>query len=303
MALADKSRYDDEQLVQYLLGLLPPEDAERLDEASIVDDDVSARLRAVEDDLVDAYVRGSLAGDTLRRFESHYLSSPRRRERVAFAGKFLRAVDRAAAPAAAKAGRGSTASRLVSTLAVAAALSLVAGGALLLQTVRLGRGLRVAQDERTALGRHARELEQQIGELRGANATVAKELERVRESAAKPAQGPATIALVLLPQTRSVGPVPTLAVPASADRLAFELRLELNDFPAYQASLKDPAANTIVWRSGWIAAKSSGGQPSVGVVIPAGMLKPQHYSLDLTVRQPAGDPEVVGSYAFEIVPQ
>src|SRR5580765_7224603 len=107
MSLPDKPAQADE-LVQYLLGLLPPEDAERLDEASIVDDDVAARLRSVEDDLVDAYVRGALTGETLTRFESHYLLSPRRRQHVAFAGRFLRAVDQKT-PVGAVAGRGSTA--------------------------------------------------------------------------------------------------------------------------------------------------------------------------------------------------
>src|SRR3954468_22686301 len=129
MPLPDKSRYDDEQLVQYLLGLLPSEDAERLDEASIADDDVAARLRVAEDDLVDAYVRGTLIGDTRTRFESHYLSSPRRRERVASARQFVRAIDGAPRRLPADDGRGPGASRLVSTLAVAAALSLVATGA------------------------------------------------------------------------------------------------------------------------------------------------------------------------------
>ena len=183
MSLPHKPGQADE-LVQYLLGLLPPEDAERLDEASIVDDDIAARLRRVEDDLVDSYVRGQLSGETLAQFESHYLASPRRRERVAFAGRFLRAVDRVAGPVAADPPRAPAASKMISTLAVAATLSLVAGGALLLQTVRLGRGLRVAQSERVALDQRARDLERQVGELRAANATATKELERMRESAA-----------------------------------------------------------------------------------------------------------------------
>jgi hypothetical protein len=45
---------DDRQLVDYLLGVLPEEELERLDEASIVDDDVAARLCDVENDLIDA---------------------------------------------------------------------------------------------------------------------------------------------------------------------------------------------------------------------------------------------------------
>lgn len=301
MSLADESGHD-EQLVRYLLGLLPSEEAERLDETTIVDDEMAARLRGVEDDLVDSYVRGTLVGEMRTRFESHYLSSPRRREQVAMASKFILAVDRAA-PAGAGSGRGSSGSRLVSTLAVAATLSIVTAGALLLQTVRMGHGLTAVQNERAALDQHAQQLEREVSELRGINAAVTRELERVRESPAPPTRDAMPIALVLLPQTRSIGPVPTVAIPSGTGRLGFELRLESNDYPVYQVGLKDPAVNAIVWRSGWAGAKPSAGQPSVRIIVPSSLLKPQHYALDLSGRQPGGAAEVVGSYAFEIVPQ
>src|SRR5262245_30770877 len=96
MSAADESlSADDEQLTRYLLGLLPDEEAQRFDEASIVDDEVAMRLRVVEHDLVDAYVTGTLAGSTLEQFQSQYLASPRRRQYQAFARRFLGAVDRA----------------------------------------------------------------------------------------------------------------------------------------------------------------------------------------------------------------
>ena len=80
---------DDDELVGYLLGELSEEDAERLDEMSLVDDEFAARLRLVEDDLVDAYAGGRLSGERLKRFESFYLASPRRREKAAFAKRVL----------------------------------------------------------------------------------------------------------------------------------------------------------------------------------------------------------------------
>src|SRR5215469_941662 len=90
---------EDRQLVRYILGLLPQKDAERLDEQSIVDDELATRLRSVENDLVDAYVCGTLDGEFLERFESFYLASPRRRDKVKFAREFLKAVDRLPKPA------------------------------------------------------------------------------------------------------------------------------------------------------------------------------------------------------------
>src|SRR5262249_41536128 len=96
MSLSHETRYSDEQLARYLLQLLPEDDIERLDEMSIADEEIAWRLRVVEDDLVDAYVRGSLTGETLKQFEAIYLSSARRRRKVQFAGNFLDKVVREA---------------------------------------------------------------------------------------------------------------------------------------------------------------------------------------------------------------
>ena len=92
-----ESLLDDQQLIDYALGLLTEIEAERLDEASITDDEIAVRLCSVEDDLVDAYVTGTLDQRTRENFEATYLKSPRRREKVKFARRFLTVVDRASA--------------------------------------------------------------------------------------------------------------------------------------------------------------------------------------------------------------
>jgi hypothetical protein len=336
MSLIRESGDDDRHLVRYLLGLLPEEETERLDEMSIADAEFAGRLRVVEDDLVDAYVRGSLEGETLERFESFYLSSPRRRESVRFAEGFLRTVDRAAVPAdpaderdgiRAPLGQHTAPRGFLQNLwlvprsvpawglSAVAVLLLVALGALF-EDVRLQKGLDHARAESAALSRQALELQQQLDDQSAASAAAVKELERVRASvdaleqkseAPRPpdrtgtATRALTTALVLLPQTRAVGPIATLEIPTGTDRVAFELRLESNDFPRYEVALKDPATSRIVWRSGRSAAKSPAGEPSVPVIVPAAVLKPQHYSLELIGRSAAGAAEVVGSYTVRIV--
>lgn len=341
MSLSPESEQDDHQLVRYLLGQLSDEDAERVDQLSIVDDEVAWRVRAVEDDLVDAYVRGTLAGDTLQRFESFYLSSPFRREKVRFAETFRRHIDAAAAPAdtearhdpigapaAPQGGLPSRGSRWFEWvfprsryrwILVAAGLLLLACGALLIQGFRLRHELTEAQRQRAALGRRAQELTQQLEDQRSAWADADKELRRARasmaeltqrSSAAPPsgADAPASralsmLALVLLPQTRAAGPTPTLAVPTGRGGVAFALRLESNDFARYHVALKDPATHHILWRSNAVAARTAGDVPTVSVIVPASVLKPQQYSLELTGDDVAGGAQLVGSYTVRIVPQ
>src|SRR5215468_8031771 len=96
MSSANPNHVEDQDVVQYLLGAASEEQTELLDRLSISDDDFACRLKALEDDLVDAYVRGELSGDTLERFRSFYLSSPLRREKVRFAQALLPLADRCA---------------------------------------------------------------------------------------------------------------------------------------------------------------------------------------------------------------
>jgi hypothetical protein len=305
---------DDPQLVDYLLGLLPEEETERIDEQSIVDDEVAARLRCVENDLVDAYVSGTLEGAILARFESYYLASPRRREKVQFARRLLRAIDRIPASGGAvahasvssgeplpclgerpeKQARVSARSRFAWSL-VAAAMLLLTCGVLLFRGGQVRRGLDDAQRQAAASDGRAQTEAGRHDRPRAATEATANEPDRARA-----AQPIASIALVLAPQTRAVGPVPVIAVRPGADAVAFDLQLEGIDFARYAVALKDPATNRVLWRSDLLTPRASGRQDTIGVTIPAGMLKPQHYSLDLSGGNPPGALEIVGSYTFQI---
>ncbi len=322
---------DDTHLTHYLLGMLDDEQVERLDEAAIVDDDVAARLRVVETDLIDAYVRGRLSGDVLEHFESRYLASPRRRDGVKFAERFVPAVDRAGGvtPDSHAHSDVSASEKPVHTpppepradsprtrrswptlkFMAAAALLAIASGVLLLQFVRLRNGLTVAERSREASAERVEALARQLDEQRVAGASATQALERARASlgaahsaaaGAAAATSPA-MALVLLPQTRAGGPIATLAVPDGTDAVRFDLQLESNDYPRYDATLADPATNGVVWRSGTLTAASRRDGSSVLVAVPGRLLKAQHYTLALIGHSASGATEVAGSYTFQIV--
>jgi len=299
---------DDQQLVRYLLGLLPDDEAERLDEASIVDDDVAGRLRGVEDDLVDSYVSGTLDSETRARFEQHYLQSPRRREKVEFAKRFLDAVDREPRTVSATESAASR-SKFSWVLLSAAALLLLACGALVLEEFRLRDGIQRTRQEAAAQGRQAQELARQLDDARAASGAAAQELARARAElathtqqpgGAAPAASTTFLAIVLSPQTRSIGPLPAVALAAAADRLSFDLRLESNDFSRYLVTLKDPSVDREVWRSGPLTARTGRGGSFVSVTVPAATLGAQHYSFELAGVDRTGRSETLGSYAFQI---
>ncbi|MDQ3257528.1 MAG: zf-HC2 domain-containing protein [Acidobacteriota bacterium] len=83
---------NEEMMVRYLLGELSEEEQSRLEDEYFARDDFFEQLLVIEDDLIDAYVRGELSANRRAQFEKHFLSLPQRRERVGFASELLRPV-------------------------------------------------------------------------------------------------------------------------------------------------------------------------------------------------------------------
>ena len=84
----NEQQYNKQKLTEYLLGASPAAETEHFDELSFTDEEFAAALDDAEKDLVDGYVQNELSGKTLEKFNSHYLVTPLRREKVEFARAF-----------------------------------------------------------------------------------------------------------------------------------------------------------------------------------------------------------------------
>ena len=71
--------------VRYLLGDLSDAERDALEERYFTDEDAFLELKAAEDDLIDAYSRGTLPAAHRPAFEARYLASDTGRARVEFA--------------------------------------------------------------------------------------------------------------------------------------------------------------------------------------------------------------------------
>src|SRR5438093_1182323 len=78
---------------RYLLGELPEAEQATLEAQFFADAEQLEEIWALENQLVDDYVRGRLAHVERAQFEQYYLDSPRHREHVALARLLLRAAD------------------------------------------------------------------------------------------------------------------------------------------------------------------------------------------------------------------
>jgi hypothetical protein len=256
--------YSKEDTIEYLLGALSEAETERFDALSVSDTEFADELSAVEADLIDAYVRGELSGQTLARFEGHYLSSPLRRDKVEFAralevyGKSYATeqIEPAVVPVRRERNNAGFSawigffknhgSAVRWGLAAAAALLLTAGGWWIFQT--------------------------------GGN--------------------PAVASIVLTPPTRGHDQIPTVAISSRTKELQIQLQLEGDDYPNYHVALKEDTASAELWRSGTLTASRKGESKVLNVRVPAGLLKSKIYSLVVSGVERGGTIELVSDYPF-----
>jgi hypothetical protein len=337
----DKLADNDQLIRRYLLGAVSREEAERLDELSFTDDEFAAALQAVENDLVDAFARGELAGQDLELFTSFYLASPRRREKARFAWAFQKVAGSSVAteqpekpePVALKRSAADrTGSRREERprlffmpwrawqwgLAAAAALLLIAGGWLMFENRRLQREMDQAQAERREVERRAHELQTELAGVRSSTSEREKELADLREQVARleqrapqssPSPAPSLperlniIPFVMQPQTRDISQLPAISIPPDADYIVIQLELESDEYRAYHATLKALPDSRVVWRSGRLRAQARGQGTSVIVSLRPGLLRSPRYILEVSGITTAGAAELVGSYPFRVVKQ
>jgi hypothetical protein len=321
----------NQDITQYLLGTLPEVEKERLDELSVTSQEFAESLSASEKDLIDAYVQGELSGMMLAEFESHYLASPIRRERVEFAEAFKvfagkqTVLDDSSVRGQADVHRkrksswlptlnifGGQSPALKWGLAAAVVVLIAAGAFLLVQNARLREQMSVELAHRDELRQREMQLQQELEQQRVSNTAIEQELARVREERARledelkksgqlSASQTAIASFVLTPQLRGVGQARSVSIPANANRVTIQLNLEPNDYQAFVVVLLDQSNRQELWHSGKLKASSRGDARTLNVRFSAGLLKSQGYVLQASGISAKGQSEVLSDYAFKVV--
>ena len=313
--------HNEQLLVSFLLGSLPPGEAERLDELSVSDDAFALELSAAENDLVDAYVRGELSGKTEQQFRAAYLSTPKRREKLNFAETFYSFQQRAGVKTAPQpklvkqktidlaASREDTRNRKKSGWQffrmpsfglqwgfAAAAVVLCAA------TVYLADSNHQLHDQVARTEAERSTLAQQAQQLQRALETPPAPVKATENpSAAKPADRMTVAAFVLLPSLRGVGSLPTVSVPADTDLVVLKLQLEANDFSKYRVSIVDSATRQPVWHSTNLQSMADGEKQAISFAFRKDILKQGNYTARVEGIQGNGDAEPITSYPFRAV--
>jgi hypothetical protein len=270
----------DAELRRYLLGeLLEPEQT-AIDAELWAHGDATALLGAAEDDLIDDYVAGRLAPDERSRFEGFFLSSPRRKQRLAFARSL--SLKLAEPPARLR--------RIISGrspfLALAATLLLAAaGGWLLVRERALGEALRSSEAQRRGLARDA--------------AVERAQVDRLTEDLAR-AGASAIVSWRLTPgSTRGAAQGRILALDPGVRWVRLSLRLEEDRYPTYRVSVQTIEGRSLATITG-LRARAAAGPREVECMVPAELIPRGSYVLLLSGDAPGHATETVDSYTLYV---
>ncbi len=297
------------------------EDARASLEASALDDDeLFAHLRETEDDLIDAYVRGTLDTATHDRVASTLLAGPNGQARLAVAEGLHRRTNASSTDQVPK--TTATAFGSLGRLALAAAVLLALfAGWLGLRVTQLSTDLEQREQERIALATERDKWTQERAALDnaiGATEQRANKLaeqvearaaeleslgERLRAAMERPGRvatrAPLTVALALSLGVRGDAP-PTLAVPKDAAKVRLQVELEEDGvFDHYRAVLTG-ARGVQTWATGDLSADETPWGAQLTLELPEGIFAAGPHTLTLQGRTADGTAEDVGFYSFTV---
>jgi len=310
-------------IAQYLLGELPEEQQVEIEDRAFSDQEYLASITAVENDLIDEYVRDEMPENVRRQFESRFLASAERRKRVEFAKALTQVTSENAVTeksAATVSWRDSLEAFFrslnpVARFAMAALvlLVLVGGAWLVTQTLRLRSQLTRLQAEnqtRQALEqqvelqrRRNEELTASLNQERQQREQTDESLRRLSETQGatnSPSQS-VIASLTLLPGiSRGAGQKPGLVIAPEARLVRLQIGIDVEEqYTKFAVELRTSTGRR-VWNRENLTAKNQRSARAVVLMVPATVLQSGEYELRLRGVTETGETEDVGFYYFDV---
>jgi hypothetical protein len=286
----------------HLLGTLDEELRRRLEELLITDkypEDETEEgsyeelILAVEDELIDDFVRGRLSPEDSVRFRRNFLGNPERRRKILFASALERYIDSVATEAPARGKTRRNPKHWFSRLwdwtadsawryAQAAALVLVLVGGAWMLAAKL-------------------RFENQIDQLLADRVKLEKQLDLLRSRMADGAGSSSIPSIWLSPGLihRGLGQVERVSIPREISLVRVQLDLGIDDYESYRASLNDASGDEL-WMRSKLHASESGERVALIVTLPSELFPYGDYYFRVSGVSSSGDLELIGRYHFRV---
>jgi hypothetical protein len=298
---------DDALLEGYLLGEVSEQERTRIELEYLKRPEALERLAAVEHELIDAYVGGELPADRRRRFEAVLLPSPAIQSRVEFARQLLAYVAGQPAPPRPSWWQQALAAfqfRPAAQFAMAT-LAVVFAAAAVLAFVQLRHArleLARVERERAELVARASAPGQTPAPLQppGGEGPAPLQTPPPPPGVGKPGAVPQVVTFILEPGLVRGEPSAAPAIVArETDQIRLRLRLDVQEYQSYRATVETLPGREILNRDGLHATRLNGSHV-VDFTIPASSLPAGSYLVTLSGRTPAGGSTDVAVYPFAV---
>jgi hypothetical protein len=298
--IAGRQREEEVLLRRYLLGQTSEEEQLALEQRLLREQDYFDQLLRSEEELTDEYARGEMGSPDREKFEGYFLSSPERRESLAFAQALNRYLSTHEQQAPARPGLFPRWPVFIEISLMAAVVVLVAAVGLILRTntqlreqVEENRSQRVQTEQRAAT--LTRQMEQQQEQLNRLEQELARLEPLIRQDDSD------LLSLVLTPGlSRASDQIPTLNLTPGIHRVRLDLKIEDGSYRSYRAELQT-AEGQAVWSRANLSARRTGHRQVVEIILPAVLLTRSDYLVMLTGMAPTGASDKIGTYHFSVI--
>ena len=268
----------EQEMRRYLLGSLSPERYAEIELLIGSDGDLSEELLAFEEELIDEYVSRRLPADEEQFFETNFLTTSQRQQRLDFARAFNRYRD-SHSPAAEREKTSAT-SRVPAP--------------------DIKPPMPVSPPMFASFNRNA-SFAVVLIVMAGLIITAAAWLFSMRSPAhVEIPQHTSPLVVTLAPgSTRSGGTIRSVDAPAKNDNLQLELQLANSDFKKYKTQLF--RENEALQSQDELQTEPRNAHYVVPVKVTGGILTPGDYQLKLSGVADSGQPEFIDSYPFRVI--
>ena len=266
-----------EVLERYLLGEVSDDERTEIEEGYFADDGLFDQLVDLQNDLVDAYARGTLPPADRKRFEERFMTTGSGVARTEFARALQQKIGKR------------TPDKNVSfrKFAIAAAIAIVVvAGAWIEYSVRQRQTPPIAKSQ---------------PQVRHIAAPPAPVQAQAQPAPIQATQAPAALVTVLLTPggTREGEAAPPLVLRPAPQVVRVELVLDNDRYDAYAAKLED-VEGRVLWKEQSLRATTAKSGRTVTVSVPAKLLPPGDYIVALQgIRE--GKASDINDYTFTVV--
>jgi hypothetical protein len=259
----------------YLLGQLDQTSLTQIEQELLTSATLYDEILLAEDELTDQYLANELSEEERRSFETHFLSSPERLQKLRFARAFRRYVGEA----------GESLQDATSGSVKPAPTPF--------KPIAKKSGLLSFLPVQNPIAAYALAAAVVIGFI-GISWIAFNSLK-------PPPRGSGKLLIVSLTPglTRENGEIKSFAVAADTDSVQLNLELPANEFPGYQAELLTGERESLLVKAD-LRPESIDGKGFINFTIPAALLKRNDYRVRLSGRTATGTYEPLSSYTFRV---